>query len=500
MGLWQEIISVALVGTERQSLSLAGADAALGDFLSHLEAKESAPQLLSAAAVVAHWQRAGQLPMSAPPALLEPCEREELPHCSSRAGQYLTLMLQGQYKELIPEWLARVAAAGQRVPEQHLPELLELGRTRPELHELIPNVLGKRGHWLAAQNPDWNYAVAGDDETLWQTGSRAARLLILERLRLAEPELARERLITTWSQELADDRAAFLGTLRAGLSLADEPFLEQVLDERGKQVRRIATDLLARLPESQLCQRMAERVLPLLQLTPEPRLEVSLPEACDKAMIRDGIEPQPLHSSLGKKAGWLRQMLAATVLSRLEVNLNATPAQLVQAANAGEWAQALLEGWVTAAERQQNQVWAETLLREWLSGRTPGIAVEGLMAVLPPATREAVLLPLLQRDGGQQPNKRSIALLIQGCQHAWSPELSRIYLRISADSTNAELFSWLAQSRTQIIRCLDPALLEEAATAWAPTDQTRPAWWQRHLDEALALLQFRHDLIKEITP
>src|SRR5262249_24550712 len=142
--------------------------------------------------------------------------------------------------------------------------------------------------------------------TEWEIGDRAARLTLLHEARKTVPDLARELLAATWAGEKADDRATFLGTFEAGLSMADEPFLEGVLDDRSKEVRRAAAPLLTRLPDSRLAGRMFERVRPLLTWVggtkprmlglrqgQPARIEMTLPAACDKAMIRDGVEPKP---------------------------------------------------------------------------------------------------------------------------------------------------------------------------------------------------------------
>src|SRR5438309_16869 len=82
-------------------------------------------------------------------------------------------------------WQAAGAAAGQRVPEESLPELLDEARRRPELRDVILPVLGKRGEWLVLRNPEWEPVIARyrTDEATWGTGSRDQRLAYLRCLR-----------------------------------------------------------------------------------------------------------------------------------------------------------------------------------------------------------------------------------------------------------------------------------------------------------------------------
>ena len=101
-------------------------------------------------------------------------------------------------------------------------------------------LLGRRGHWLAAQNPDWAWAIGGtaDDEKIWQVGESGARLLFLQRLRRTNPVHARELLAATWKEETPEDRAGFIAILETGLSPEDEPFLEAALDDVANKLFR----------------------------------------------------------------------------------------------------------------------------------------------------------------------------------------------------------------------------------------------------------------------
>src|SRR5439155_11236398 len=114
------------------------------------------------------------------------------------------------------------------------------------------------------QRADWSYASSVpaaestvDDADTWELGAIPSRVGYLARLREREPSRARELLAAAWDEEAPDDRAALLGALETGLSPTDEPLLERALDDRRRQVRAVALDLLARLPGGAWGQRMA---------------------------------------------------------------------------------------------------------------------------------------------------------------------------------------------------------------------------------------------------
>ena len=266
--------------------------------------------------------------------LPEPCLADERPACSARSSDHLARMLAGQIREVLPEWLAALAQSGRRVREEDLVSLLEQGRSQRDLRQAIVLVIGKRGRWLAAQNPDWSYATGRENtEGDWQTASREWRLDELKRCRVSDPARARELVASTWDQETPPDRAAFLETFAVGLSMDDEPFLESALDDKRAEVRRAAADLLSRLAESRLCQRMIARVGPLVQFSQHKgklQIDINLPDQYTKDMARDGVEKKI--QGMGEKNGWLDQMIAIVPPSYWCRVTGKSPAELLEAA------------------------------------------------------------------------------------------------------------------------------------------------------------------------
>src|SRR5688572_30163695 len=248
--LWQELVRTALIGLERQNtpLPLESAGPELKTLLAQLEETRPEAALLQAAGLLAVWRRAGYGPGQVEGGLGPPAPAERQPLCSPEAAAYLTRLLNGHFSELLPEWLEAVAAQGRRVPPEHLPDFLELGRQKLTLRKLITTVAGARGEWLAAQNPEWGYATQPDPQQVWETGVASERLAVLRRLREEEPALALSLVAGNWASEPLENRAAFIQTLGIRLNPADETFLEAALDDRRKEVRKSAAELLSRLP------------------------------------------------------------------------------------------------------------------------------------------------------------------------------------------------------------------------------------------------------------
>ncbi|MBX6766857.1 MAG: hypothetical protein IRY90_06865, partial [Actinomadura rubrobrunea] len=422
---WNEHVTAALLGTRRRPTpSLPDAPAEVGD---------PAARLLDQAAVLAVRRRAGRRPLrSLEP--IAPAPEEDLPVVSLAAARRLAQILSGTQIRVLPEWLEAAAAAGRRVPARLLPDLLERGRSDRMLRPAIARAAGRRGVWLALQNTEWAYLVgAGNDPgggpEVWQTGTRNQRVAYLTALRGSDPAAAREALRAAGGREPAPDRAAFLATFEHGLSPDDEEFLESALEDRGKDVRQIAADLLARLPGSAYGERMAARARACVRprertVRGRRRLWVAVepPRTHDEDLARDGV---PFHPSgsfvpggrsggpVGTRAAWLREILARTPLATWTELFGLPPMEIVclpvtEAAGRGDpedddarrggdarAARDVHIGWARAALRQRDVAWARALLKGGVLADEPEALAE-LLQVLPADERDQAAADLIR--------------------------------------------------------------------------------------------------------
>jgi hypothetical protein len=318
--LWQALVNSALFGTERRRWQATSGSTPVEALLRGIAAESPADLLLRAAGVLTVYRRAGELPSRSTAAAVPLCPAESLPGAGPRVSEHLRAMLNGRYPELIHTALDTMAETGQRFLGDLLPDFLELTERKRSLRAPLSAVAGTHGKWLAVQNPEWNWlniedAPPLDLRSFWETGSMSQRLGLLQKLRRTAPEKVVELIASTWDQEKADQRSQLLGVLRTGLSMADEPFLEERLDDRSISVRRAAADLLADLAASRLSLRMQVRLQPLLRLESKGLLrctevlEVTLPDGADAAMQRDGVRPQASGGQAGERASLIAQML-----------------------------------------------------------------------------------------------------------------------------------------------------------------------------------------------
>jgi hypothetical protein len=522
-----------LLGTARKSFTVPQVEGALGDLLSQLapergrtdanvEAKSAEKLLLDSAAVVTLYETCGQIPERIETVFPAACGLEIMPMCPGRTRHLFEQMLAEQHADVLPEALRLANVKGYRFFADLLPALLELGTKRTDLRDSITHVLGMRGQWLVRQNQAWEWAEAANTidesalEGVWQTGSRDKRLRLLRELRRINPSRSRALVSSTWEEETPEDRVAFLRAFAINLGDADEFTLEAALDNRRKEVRHTAADLLARLPASALVRRMKERVQPLVSISTsgvlkrKMQLEVTLPADCDKAMQRDGVEPKPTHG-IGEKAWWLMQMLSIVPPRVWCEKFGLSALEILQLARTHELKSALLGGWERAARRHRDALWVEALWAErvqaksisyWGDYSTIGLVSE----VLNPSRREEIIIGELdankdffraREDGGQM-----CLRLLRQYRYPWSPKLTTAFINrarrsISIFPTNAEAF----ESLTDAALYISPEFAEEVARSF--DEANRHEQMNSILEKLFSTLQFRrrlHECFEEVAP
>ncbi|MGY6025599.1 DUF5691 domain-containing protein [Streptomyces spinosirectus] len=379
-GAWEELVTTALLGTERRTPP-GGAPG-----------REAPVALLDAAAVETVRRRAGLRPARAA-GRPEPAAEDPRPALPAAAARRLALLLTDRagtgggrrgtapdLMELLPQWLAAVNARGFAPPPQALPALLDAARGRTDLRPAALAFAGPRAVWLARLNPDWRFALraapgggtalpdpedAEQTQRLWEEGLFAERVALLSALRAREPAAARELLSTTWATERAEDRLMFLDSLRTGLGPRDEPFLEQALSDRSRNVRATAAELLSALPGSALAARMAVRAAACVAVDrtqDSPVITVEAPHECDSSMERDGVVTKP-PAGRGERSWWFGQLVEATPLTTWSARLGGrSPREIVALPVMDDWQGELHAAWCRAAVRQRDPEWARALL------------------------------------------------------------------------------------------------------------------------------------------
>ena len=495
-----DLLAAALVGTARRPWT--ANEVRVGD----RAVPTAGATLLEAAAIAVTYRRAGMTPSAGqPPVPAAPAEVDRpLP---AAAGARLRRILSDGgtpggaqvASELLAQWLALAAGHGGHVPPETLPDLLDAGRRNGAIRAALGRVAGRRGAWLAAMRDDWRWlldeAPAGRPEH-WETGSGGERLAYLIHLRATDPAAARRLLEATWAAEASEDRVRFLGALETGLSDADDEFLEQNLDDRRREVREAALDLLRQLPGSGLGRRMTERARAAVRLERRSfgrdRLIVEPPEDLDPALRRDGVAATPARG-IGAGAWLLEEILASTPLEVWTPAYGRTPAAVIDLARGHDWESPLLHGWAKAAIAQRDAAWAEALVgndaRDNAAGLREAIRWD-LHLVLPPAELARIAADFLRRED-HLANR-----LLAVHPGDWPDELAVAVIETIARRARTDRHSWqLSELCRSAALSMPPRFAAPVADLAVQLDQ-EPADSSRvrPVAELARTLTFRHEM------
>ncbi|WP_228979953.1 DUF5691 domain-containing protein [Streptomyces sp. DH12] len=533
---WEELVTSALLGTDRRPPPAPAGGAVAGPGAGGAAAGPVDPPLalLDAAALHTVRRRAGLLPAAAAP-LPPPAPHDGRAPLPEAAARRLAQLLADRppagggrrgsapdLTELLPQWLAAADAHGYRPPATALPALLDAARARTDLRPPVLAFAGPRALWLAALNPEWRFALRGapggavlpapDDapgvRALWEEGLFAERVALLGAVRAHDPAAAVDLLASTWATERAEDRLMFLDSLRAGLSGADEAFLERALTDRSRNVRSTAAELLSALPGSAFAGRMAGRAATCVGLDhtgDRATLTVEAPHECDAAMQRDGVVPHP-PSGRGERAWWLGQLVEAAPLALWPDRLGGrTPEEIVALPVADDWREELHAAWCRAAVRQRDAAWARALLAAPSAppATGPGAASSAaLLSTLPDGERAAWVAAFVAAHGLSEAFQ-----LLGVCTVPWSEELGRAVVDALDIAREAGSYPWSFSGVMGLAeRCLDPAEADRLEVLTAASDESEDAapgaggYWSEAFRRLVATLRLRAAMHAELAP
>lgn len=376
-----ELTETAILGTERKPLSriLAGGD--LGQTISDLSQQATMGHALPPERVLIDQlttlsiaRKAGshaqvfENPMAV-------CPSETQSKVSERSLALLVQILALETKgselrpsKMVADWLSYCAEANQRVPEEFVPRLLSLGKNISDLHPLIAQCCGEHFAWLISLNQEWRTAyklqenISPDDSgriqaliNTFETADQKERYQALLTLRQYAPNEALAILRATFEKESFDTKILFLKALNTGLSINDEPFLEDVaLADRRKEVRLQASAQLCLIANSRFQHRMIARADQYLSYnSSQKQFSITLPDKLDDSMSRDGISDNLLlDSRLGQKATWLCQILSLVPTSHWQRRFALSAREILTAATTStEWSLALTLAIINSAAK-----------------------------------------------------------------------------------------------------------------------------------------------------
>lgn len=507
MNDWDNMVKVALLGTHREPFLQEPGDTPLARLLDQLAASGPAHRLLSSAGTTDLYEQVGRSPvrvMRETAVLLAPADDRS--PCSVQAEYFLSRMLSGQQRNLLPEFLTALQRSNLRVPNTLIPNLLTHGAKVVATRPTIIPLLSARDRQLASQNAAWAYASPEMESwaglrRIWDDSPSNKRQSLVKQLRATTPDRGRDLLAATWKIDPDHQRIRMLKSLETGLSMNDEPFLETALDDRSQQIRLQAAELLAFLPESRLCQRMAKRVADFFAWTPEQELRISVSfPSIRPDMIRDGVVGSKSKSLARVRAQRFIQIVGAVPLNYWTDNWDGSPQRILQAVIASNWTRTLFSGLSWAAFRQRNDTWAKAILQ------TRGLeaATGKLVDLLSPEEYTRLIKGILAEDNLADPLEHRSPLLT--ALRRWAQpidvKLAEILFPVFAthfrqDQEKKTPSSLVRSSFLNLAHICPPETVDIASTHLLPVAELSPKW-RPIVSHFFHIMQFRKEMLKAV--
>lgn len=506
---WNELVKVALIGTDRSKLSEAS-KAELSDL--GLDPKSDPVNLiLNGAALLSLMEKTGGFPKVWSKELPEKSPPEKGNPCSKKSRNHLKLILKRNYGDLLPEFTSTLVDNRKLLPVDFIPELLDQSVGNPELWEILKPAIGKRGQWLVKQNPEWQVLLFEPDISIWETGTRKERVQLLKYLRSINSREVIPLIQSTWEQDDLQSKAQFIKNLEIKPSPEDEFFLEECLSNSRKEIRKPAAKILASIPQSRLCKRMFEQVIAMMDLkikasTSKGKLNIKLPEELTDDMIRDGIDPSSRWYQGGVKASRLGQMIGVVPPEFWDAHFNSEPTETLKLFVRSEWSELMLQAITEASILHKNMDWAESILIFWLENfqkaRWQYFNPLQLFSIIDKETFNKVALIYINKKNSLIDEESPLSLLLRSVNLPWQDALSKAFIHAMqkwiAGETSHYWSGWhLRPILKKAALYTNTKLFDQLSKGWSSHSF---AWnsWEKEIDSFLSVLKFRKDMIEEL--
>lgn len=501
----KELVRVALVGTQRGQLS-----EKIKEELKTLGIKGNVSEeetLLSAAAILSKVKKASfsTLQISHPRQIATPSNNNV---CGPRSIKHLYMIVDGAFENALPEFLHNLAKNKKCLPPEILPDLLEQSLTSPELWAKLKQNIGERGEWIIRQNPNWHRLLSPPIPDNWEDSSNDERLLILTKLRKENPSKALELVKKAWQEESVNQRIRFLKVLEVHLNEELEVFLETLLDNRRKEIRRTAVQILAKIPDSALSGRIFNRLKELVsikkRMLKKDKLEIELPNKLDDNMIRDGIDPRVQWFKGGVKASRLGQMIALTPPRLWTEYLNMNATEVLELFVRSDWGELLVQAMAEATYLHKDDEWTEAILSFKIESqhiqRWQSLNVSRLMENVTDDVFNTVAIKGMKKAKGLLEENSPITMLLKTGSSLWKDELTNLVMKNLqewlAGETSRYWNGWHYRTILKKAAYTCNPFLHDKLTADWPEESRIWSSWEKEIEEFLSTLYFRKKMIE----
>ena len=495
----EKILKIAVLGTEKTFFSEEDQEN-LNNW--KIPLNDSPEKIfLQTALVYTKMQQAGyqpakgesQLPSAAP---------ESRQAIGEKSNFQLGLMLSGSHNQILPEFLQIVDQQNKRISHRYLPDILDWGVAKQELHHTLIGVLGERGKWLAQLNSQWEYLldIIDPKEIDWETASFTDRKAHLRKIRKTDPQKGIELLEKTWDEEDSNHKSSFLKILGESLDSQDEEFLEKARTDRRKDVRTQAFQLLAKIPSSKYDQQIRtylDQHIAIKGNLIKKSVDVQLPSSFGEQLKNLGVYEKLTVTKGGQKANWLAQIISRVHPDYWVKKFQKKPDEIITLIQKSEWNELLISTISQAAIFYQEQEWLCAFFDKTHNKQSLNLA-ELVYHIEEESFNQLVEKQIKSGLEALYHNK-PLFLLLEYSQVNLNDqnalEIIKLYQElVRKEHRKSSYYQWQTKNLLKKLgQRINPYLLPEIREGWTENLENGDHWFA-NITEFLRLLEFRKEI------
>lgn len=354
MAYHEEIISTALLGTQKKTLQTDILPQTLSEILKQIPFEDEEAKFFQAVALLEQYQKAGKLEVLT--------NLEEYPYAQPETQEYIDARQQKALEILLSKnqhysflwdyFFDKCINSNKIIPPDTLTEFLDYMSSKSAHSEQVIRVIGERGRWLLKLDAVWSQyeKVANSQQDMWNPKNITAKYLL--QLRQEAPDKAREYILQYWEEFNTSQRNSFISIFKTNISLDDEPALKRILQWLSSKkidnnqyliaLQKEATSALLLIPESDLNREVWSKFKNYI-VVEKNKVQIKLPEKPDDFFNQEQmlLKLQLLDRSYNELwyndiESWAYELLRYIPPKRLEEHLNLDKAEILKQFNNNE--------------------------------------------------------------------------------------------------------------------------------------------------------------------
>lgn len=354
MSYHEEIISTALLGTQKKVLQTEFLPQAIADMLQQIPFEDEEAKFFQAVGLWQQYQKAGTLEVLIDLPEMPAPQAETQEYIDTNYQKALDILLNSEkhYDFFWDLFVEKTLAAQKIITPNFLVDFLEYMSGKATYKAQIAHLIGNRGKWLCNFNANWeNYeAIAQKPTDIWNP--KKVEKKDLAQLRKENPQAAREYILQHWEEFDTTRRANFVDIFQENLSQEDEEALlwiwQWVLAKKIEdnqylnQLKNKAVTNLLLIPNSALSQEIWEIFKTYLVLE-KGKIQLKLPKKPDSFFNQEqmwkrlGLLEQSYNTTwYNDIEGWAYELLRHTNPVYLEKHFQLDKTDILQQFNKNE--------------------------------------------------------------------------------------------------------------------------------------------------------------------